>query len=296
MQRASCYVHPDGESATIDQLVGAMIAHKGLIIEKNLGIYTSMDMKVGIDLTELTRSKQLLENLVRLDVRGGLYLQSHLASAVRAIIEEDRSKNLFMAKTISHLKPYEELVETIAYKMRVMLSHVRLSYDSSKNDEHHSLASIFEIMKDPPSCSNDARRSRRQQRLMSRPRPFVCFRPSEGESQEKEELNSIVTRYFDGEDFAAKLLLSDGSVVLADTYEPGEDGFVVARWAEPKAHLQLEVTNAYLQHGCLVKAVVKKRPAASASLAKDEEKPKNKKNEKAGERGGRGPCWRVGRG
>ena len=38
----------------------------------------------------------------------------------------------------------------------------------------------------------------------------------------------------------------------ADSYEPGDDGFLVAHWVDPKASLKLELTNSCLVGQSLV--------------------------------------------
>ena len=56
-----------------------------------------------------------------------------------------------------------------------------------------------------------------------------------------------VTKYFDGNQRVAKMLLSDGVLINADDYASGLDGFIVAHWyGEHNDSLELEVPNSCL--------------------------------------------------
>ena len=65
----------------------------------------------------------------------------------------------------------------------------------------------------------------------------------------------------------ARIVLSSGVQLLAESYEKGSSGFAVAKWAEGSI-LQLEIPNGCIQGGNLTSAPkplpppVKKRPAA----------------------------------
>jgi hypothetical protein len=51
------------------------------LIEKNLAIYSTTDMKVGLDVRRLVDAEALLADLLRLDPRGGHFAQRQLAAA-----------------------------------------------------------------------------------------------------------------------------------------------------------------------------------------------------------------------
>lgn len=243
MRRASAYLHADGDAATVQELSAALISSRPLILAQNVNIYDTDDMKVGINLDLLAHASNMITSLVEIDNRGGIFIQQHMGKALLSIFAEDDHKNNLIARTLHMQKPYEEIVDHIAYRVRVMLSHIRIVFDASGEDKHHPLASIFSVM-NKPNTLFDARKVRRQQRLNNRPHPFLCFRAADAEGPEEEI--SVVTRYYDGEARVAQMLMSDGALINADRYEPGGDGFVVAKWLDPPAELGLEIPNTLL--------------------------------------------------
>ena len=66
-------------------------------------------------------------------------------------------------------RPQQEMLDMVAYKLRVMLSHIRIKYDSASRDD--ALADVFAIM-DGKEHEHHPRKWRRMERLKSRPCPF----------------------------------------------------------------------------------------------------------------------------
>lgn len=261
--RASAYTHVDGDAATIEELTSCLLQSKQLLLNQHANIYDSVDMRVGINLSLLEHAKPLLEALVRIDPRGGMFMQSHFQVSLDRAFEG--TKNEFLMKTLVLQKPYQEIIELMAYKIRVMLSHCRSIYDANGDDLGHPLASIFKIIRESPSsAASDARRTRRQHRLDKRPNPFICFREDE-QPEPKEEQVEIITRDYDGRSRLAKLLLSDGTMINADKYEAGADGFVIAKWVAQNESLALEVPNQYLKGNTIIGSELRKRPTASST-------------------------------
>ena len=80
--------------------------------------------------------------------------------------------------------------------------------------------------------------SRYGMRLGNRQSPFMNYRNESDSVEEEAEKPIPVTRYFNGKKMMAEMLMSDGSLILADQYIPGEDGFIIAQWMEPAATLK----------------------------------------------------------
>jgi hypothetical protein len=273
MQRASAFHHLDGEDATISMVTSGLAGHEKLIIEWNTNIYSTEDMKVGIDLPAMQRCIKLLKDIVKLDPRGGIFLQNHMSKALGNVLSEGDYKALLLGKTIDQQKPLDEIIDLIAYKIRVMLAHLRLSFDSSQNDKNHPLKDVFACMQTATSsCSSNARKARRQERLGKRPHPFMCFRPADDQDEDMDEPVTIVTKYFDGNQRVAKMLMSDGSTINADKYTAGSDGCLVASWFKPAAQLSLTVPNSNLHGDQIVKyqPPICKRPAKADKKEEEE--------------------------
>ena len=282
--KSSAYLNEDGEEATIDELTTAFLHSKTVLLAKHLNIYHSTDMKVGIDVKLLASSAKLLQELVTIDPRGGFFIQKHVAKALEKSLDAD-SQSQLLARTLEFAKTLPEVFELLGYKVRVMLSHLRLTFDSSSDDPNHPLASIFQVMKEgasgaAASSSLDARKSRRQARLATRPNPFVCFRGDpEEEVEKKTDQPTKVMSFYDGKVRLARMLMSDGSLINADNYVQGKGGFIVAHWANAGETLELEVSNSRLEHGRITEPQTLKRPAAAPSTSGKRAKEEKTKEE-----------------
>ena len=84
----------------------------------------------------------------------------------------------------------------------------------------------------------------------------------------------IVTKFFDGQ--VARILREDGSHIPAHVYQPGPNGFVVAKWVEEQEEFELEVPNTcckdgVLQLGTATQPPVTRKPAGVKKEEKKEE-------------------------
>ena len=266
--RASAYLHPDGVDLTILELQAALVGVRPLLAKHNVALYDATNMKTGVNQPLLVKAVPVLEKLLAIDPRGGLFLQGHLAKAITNLFEDASArdaKNELLANTTDLQMPFQEVIELMAYKIRVMLSHTRLVHDASKGEEKHPLRVLFKIMAGSSAGAADFRKTRRQSRLGHRPNPFACFRPEESRAAEA-DAPSPVTKFFDAETLQAQLLMSDGSVLNADCYDAGPSGFIVARWLSPSCEFELQLPNQYLKDdGSISKpaAGVRKKPAAA---------------------------------
>ncbi len=270
MLRASCYVHPEGDEKTVATISEALVPHASHIVNANLQLYDSTDMQIGRNIGLLTKSKSMLADLVRIDGRGGFFTQSHISSALKAALDVGDWNAMLLGKTIGEQRTEDEILGLISYKIRVMLSHVRIIYDAHDPQQgRHALQDIFEVISGAAKIPQvmDARKARRMDRISRRPNPFVCFRQAEQSAKTEEEEASIITTYYDGHSRVAKMLLSDGTTINADQYTTGPDGFIVAEWLQPPRQLNLEVPNGWLCDSKIQQPTGMKRPAATRARA-----------------------------
>ena len=275
MKRAHNYAHPDGDDATSSTLAGVLAPFAGRLVEKNVGIYSSDDFKKGIDSEVLVSNADLLEKLVAIDSRGGFFAQQSMEAAVLMAINSASLRDLLQAKTLVLHKPLEEVVALIAYKLRVMLAHVRTKWDSivPGSVPPSGFEGIFAILEQPqPAWS--ARKVRRTERLKRRPHPFVHYREQDDNDDDNEDNkdskddSTIVSKYFDGK--AAHILKANGLVASADIYLKGPAGFAIARWIAESTDFQLEVPNSCVHDGALFVSTAGpgptlKKPAAATT-------------------------------
>ena len=162
----------------------ALTDHVSRLVEKNIAIYDSSDFKIGINIGQLSESLLMLHDLVKLDTRGGFFSNGDLVAAVKASVVDKAGEVAMQAKALEAHKPLEDMYLMIAYKIRVMLSHVRYACDTHSGDAH-PLKLLFDLMIDGPAPTtplSDPRRMRRTERLGNkRPHPFTCFRPADDE-------------------------------------------------------------------------------------------------------------------
>ena len=151
MQRASAYSHIDGAMATAQELVASLCGYEKAIIDVGIDICKSDDMKVGIDIPSFVKWLPLLRLLVAVDPRGGIFLQKHMANAIDdALGKSPGMKGVLLAKcTHDEQKTPAEILDIIACKFRVLLSHVRICFDSCHEDNDHPLRDLFDIIKGP---------------------------------------------------------------------------------------------------------------------------------------------------
>ena len=246
----------------------ALTDHVSRLLEKNIAIYDSTDFKIGMNTGQLSDSLLVLADLVKLDTRGGFFSNGDLVAALKASVGNKAGEAATQANALQAHKPLEEMYLLMAYKIRVMLSHVRYAFDAHSGGTH-PLNMLFDLMLEGPSPAtppSDSRKLRRTERLGRRLHPFICFRPADDENDDiAEEVPSVITTYFDGEDATTKLLLSNGEVLKALKYEAGASGFITAHWANSYS-MKLEVPNSCIE-GDDTKLkpfehkAVKKRPA-----------------------------------
>ena len=93
--------------------------------------------------------------------------------------------------------------------------------------------------------------SRYDMRRGNRQSPFINFRNESDSVEEEAEKPIPIFQHFNGKKMMAEMLMSDGSLILADQYIPGEDGFIIAQWMEPAATLKIHIMNLLLKDNAI---------------------------------------------
>lgn len=238
--------------ATSLALASALEDSTDLLLERNVHIYGSVCMKTGIDLNTLADNKVMLEKLLELDRRGGIFSQQCMEQGlITALTNKDQLVSM-QAKKTANMESGGEVVALVAYKIRVMLAHIRKAYDACQDFDNHKLKDLFTIcsaQKEPTT-----KKARKDIRLGRRPHPFLAFRCNDGEEEEDDYIGiepQFVTKYFDLKLQVGVILFDDGTEYQADSYEAGPHGFIVCKWLEPRMDLETEIPNVFLQDGVI---------------------------------------------
>ena len=264
--RSANFVVDGSADATVARLTAILQEFKQLL---RVEIYSSIDFKVGINREALKLAIGLITELVKLDPRGGYYSQKHMEDAVGNSVQGEMEEFEKHVVETGFTKP--QTIAVVGYKIRVMLSHLRIIHDSTKEgDDPSDFDDLYKMMKVPKE-KQLARNSRRGARLKTdRPHPFINFRvQAEEDSDENiamddEDTEMIeVARMWCPVEYKAILLMSNGRQIFADTYTPTGDGFVTAKWFHDGSSLNLEVPEAAIQDYSLGNPI----PAAAAPSA-----------------------------
>ena len=278
--------HPDGAECSVRALVEALTPFTKQLINEHVGIYASTDMTRGLDVAALEKNSKLLEALMRLDPRGGYHKQIRMAAAVKKLLSKDPETMAAFNHVMqaAGTLDIESIYAMLAYKLRVMLAHVRDKFDSSRTDPPDELRKVWSVMASSKQNTESTKRAKKNQRLAaSRPHPFVAYQgedDSEKEEEDDDDAHEPVAKYFDGS--VAQMLMADGSMTVADTYEAGPQGFCVARWIAQQQTLQLEIANKYVENGKIILPAAPKAAPKAARKAARKAAPKDRSKKPVG--------------
>ena len=91
-KRPPAWKHPEGDEATAVCLAACLDVQ--LIVDKNVDLYKSIDMKSGLSQQGLLDSKVMLKSLLEVDPRGGYFLQVDMVrAATRKFLQARASPN-----------------------------------------------------------------------------------------------------------------------------------------------------------------------------------------------------------
>ena len=268
--------HPDGRDAGIAAISSALLPHVEAIVAQNVDMYPSNEFKVGICNSKLVENRDILCGLLSADPRGCFGQEDLVGGLASAMEWSSKLRNLVEAarRTPANTdKSDSEIIGLVAYRMRIMLAHLRIKFESGASAPE--LTECFEKLKDAKP-----QRKRRENKFMKRPNPFVYFRDDAKPRDESDDDDTptLVATYFDGKACMAKKLFSDGTVTNADMYTKGPQGFAVAHWLEDQSHYTLEVPNSCVV-GTELKAYIPPGPEPKKRSAKMMKRPATKRPE-----------------
>ena len=136
-------------------------------VEYNIDIYSSEDFKAGLSMESLVHRAPLLEALISIDPRGGIFAQGTLSQALATTVTAEGLDQVLIAKSLKHHRPTDEVRALTAYKLRVMLAHCRMKYDSSAVPPE-GLHKVFELLQSS-SAGVPPKKARRMARLSKSP-------------------------------------------------------------------------------------------------------------------------------
>ena len=128
--RASCWRHKSGRDATLDAFQKVWTTHLSLVIALGPDLYESIDFKAGVEVDKISAAKALLLDFLELDSRGGIVAQTEVAIGLtRALDADPTSRAQMYSHATSDMDHASEVVGFTAYKVRVMLRHLRNIFD-----------------------------------------------------------------------------------------------------------------------------------------------------------------------
>ena len=118
MKRSCSFILDDGHHATVVMLALVLAPFMTKIAEEHINIYSSLDMKSGYNVALLVASSPVLLAFLEVDPRGGLFSQSLMSKALKKAFDDAQlMKQQLLANTLTLKQAYEEVLETIAYKL-----------------------------------------------------------------------------------------------------------------------------------------------------------------------------------
>ena len=89
-------------------------------------------------------TREILEELMRLDPRGGHYTQKVMSSALKLALEGSNVWDLFSLTCLEDgMSKIQEGLDLVAYKLRVCCAHVRNRFDATAVTQDGTLVIIF---------------------------------------------------------------------------------------------------------------------------------------------------------
>ena len=281
MSRVSNWEHAHGFEAGVALVSAKLQPFAETLAEMNLNVYTSDCFKSGLDQELLVKHARMASELMKVDARGGLFSQKLMCAALAAALSAAKTDAELVLRTLHTGKDKDEVLQLMAYRLRVLLSHYRVKFDNGSQDEE--LQAVFSHMDGGTNAVWTAKQARRAARLAKRPHPFKHYQgKSVDDDTESEEEARVISSYFNGS--CAVLLKDDGVTMAADVYKPGPRGFVIAQWVAEGHQLELEIQNNLCVNGALdhrrePTSRVRKRPAACKEHEEEEEKEKEEEEE-----------------
>ena len=127
----SQWSHPDGKEAGTAQIAAAMLPFMSRVVGWGTSVYSSDDMKAGINCPLLVRAADVLKALLRIDPRGGVFSQGMLTEAFETCLGASGLRETAVMAAMAEGKGLGEWCCLTMYRVRVMLAHIRMKFDSN---------------------------------------------------------------------------------------------------------------------------------------------------------------------
>ena len=220
--RCCAWQHEDGKDATHRAIAESLAPFLAILIEKHVDIYSSSNMKTGVDVDGILSIGSIMKGFIDLDSRGGVVSQNDMASELIAALKKADKVQAMLDKKTPNMTSAEEVISMTAFLLRVSLAHLRSLYDSCANLDTHPLADLFSMITRLSIERSDQLRStaRRESRMGARPHPFINFRSADDENKSKdkdkdlededdEEPHTFISAFYDPAARVARMLLLD---------------------------------------------------------------------------------------
>lgn len=117
--------------------------------------YSTLKMRSGIDLELLEKNSRILADLVKLDARGGYFLQEDIEDVVRIHAQEQKNEFATYRETLPIMTEdgsilcYDKAITYASYALRTMLAHVRAKFANWKHLSSNARSAASELKAHP---------------------------------------------------------------------------------------------------------------------------------------------------
>ena len=96
--KTNVWRHSDGIKATILAIACCLTEQIAYLVEVNIDVIASSDMKLGIDIDKIMMVAATIKALVDLDPRGGIFLQTDVEEALVLELDDNNIYENMLAK------------------------------------------------------------------------------------------------------------------------------------------------------------------------------------------------------
>ena len=146
-KRSAAWVAPDSVE-TVKEIAKALDGFQSYLSREGIGIYESMEMKKDVCRVKLLFNRHLLLPLMKLDPRGAIFGNNDLFHALKENFKNSPHEPELISKAHILCKTKDEFLLLLAYKIRVMCSHVRMLADEGFEKDKEGVGEIFQAMHD----------------------------------------------------------------------------------------------------------------------------------------------------
>ena len=123
---------------TVHVLVDALLLFAGMLARVGPLVYPSLEWRSGICSKSLQENLPLIDALVEVDPRGGLFAQGTVMQALFVVLHSSEEMwTQFQETCLTAVGCSGDAVGCLklqAYKLRVMMAHIRLKFDARTSD------------------------------------------------------------------------------------------------------------------------------------------------------------------